>query len=451
MQNTLVFHYEHEVRFSRILRFIIPTYLTSLFNTVYTIIDGIFVSGYVGTNALAAINIVYPIVNVLTGIALVFAAGGSSIAALHIGGNRKEEANRSFSVSIIFSIMLGCLISTCVILNLSAILKMLGASDCTINDCKTYAIFWLAGTPVVIGKELFTYLIRVDGSPTYSFATALTGGILNIVLDYLFIKNLEMGITGAALATMLGLSASFCMGIYYFVKKKKYLTFTFHGLSLKEAFRCMINGLSEFVDQIAIAITTIIFNRAALSFAGENGIAAVSIIMYLQFLFIGIYFGFSMGIATPLGYAYGDKKIKVCKILERYAYRFFMVAPVVIYALTYVLAPLGVSFFAASSSRVFSLAVSGMRIYGLGFLFSGINIFASIRLMAYGKGHLSGLITFLRSFALLVLFLTILPIKFGLYGIWFAVPAAEFLTLFISIPLLKRKPNTSQISVSKKQ
>ena len=199
--------------------------------------------------------------------------------------------------------------------------------------------------------------------------------------------------------------------------------------------------LSEFVDQIAIAVTTIIFNRTALSFAGENGIAAVSIIMYLQFLFTGIYFGFSMGIATPLGYAYGNKRVDVCKILERYAYRFFMVAPIVIYILTYSLAPLGVSFFSDSTSPVFSLAVSGTRIYGLGFLFSGINIFSAIRLMSYEKGHLSGLLTFLRSFVLLILFLTILPVKFGLYGLWSAMPDAEFLTLFISIPLLKWKPS----------
>lgn len=441
MKNTLTFNSEKDVRFSRILHFIIPAYLTSLFNTVYTIIDGIFVSGYVGTNALAAINIVYPIVNILTGIALIFATGGSSITALYIGGNEKEAANRSFSVSFVFSILLGSLISACIIYNLSSILLMLGATDVTLKDCKIYAIFWLIGTPIVIGKELFTYFIRVDGSPSYSFATALTGGVLNIVLDFFFIKILNMGIMGAALATILGLSASFFMGIYYFIRKRNYLVFTLHHLSIKEAFRCMINGLSEFVDQIAIAVTTIIFNRTALSFAGENGIAAVSIIMYLQFLFIGIYFGFSMGIATPLGYAYGNKRVDICRILERYAYRFFMVAPIVIYILTYSLAPLEVSFFSDSTSLVFSLAVSGMRIYGLGFLFSGINIFSAIRLMSYGKGHLSGLITFLRSFALLILFLTILPVKFGLYGLWSAMPVAEFLTLFISIPLLKWKPS----------
>lgn len=217
MKNTLTFNSEKDVRFSRILRFIIPTYLTSLFNTVYTIIDGIFVSGYVGTNALAAINIVYPIVNILTGIALIFATGGSSITALYIGGNEKEAANRSFSVSFVFSILLGSLISACIIFNLSSILLMLGATDVTLKDCKIYAIFWLIGTPIVIGKELFTYFIRVDGSPAYSFATALTGGVLNIVLDFFFIKTLNMGIMGAALATILGLAASFFMGIYYLV------------------------------------------------------------------------------------------------------------------------------------------------------------------------------------------------------------------------------------------
>ena len=257
------------VQFGKLLKFIIPTYLTSLFNTVYTIIDGIFVSAYVGTNALAAINIVYPIVNVLTGIALVFATGGSAVAALHIGGNRKEEASHAFSVSSVAAVLLSCLVSLIVLTNLSTILSLLGATDVTIAGCKTYALWWLWATPVVIGKELFTYFIRVDGSPAYSFVTALSGGVLN------------------------------------------------------------------------------------------------------------------------------------------------------------------------TASPVFPIAVSGMRIYGLGFLFSGINIYAAVRMMAYGKGYFSGLITFLRSFALLLLFLTVLPQKFGLTGVWLAVPAAEVLTLLVAVWFLR--------------
>ena len=436
MENTLIFASEKEVRFGKLLKFIIPTYLTSLFNTVYTIIDGIFVSAYVGTDALAAINIVYPIVNVLTGIALVFATGGSAVAALHIGGSRKE-ASRAFSVSSVAAILLSCLVSLIVLTNLSKILTLLGATDVTIAGCKTYALWWLWATPIVIGKELFTYFIRVDGSPTYSFATALSGGVLNIVLDYILVGRMRMGIYGAALATILGLVLSFLMGVYYFVRMRKSMSITLHGLSAKEALHCMVNGASEFVDQLAIAITTIVFNRTALAFAGEDGVAAVSIIMYLQFLFIGVYFGFSMGMSPPLSYAYGDGKTGVCRKLEWYAHRFFAIAPLVIYALTYFLAPAGVSCFADTSSPVFSIAVSGMRIYGLGFLFSGINIFAAVRMMAYGKGQFSGLITFLRSFALLLLFLTVLPQKFGLTGVWLAVPAAEVLTLLVSVWFLR--------------
>lgn len=177
MENTMIFRSVKEVRFSKLLSFIIPTYLTSLFNTVYTIVDGIFVSEYVGTNALAAINIVYPIVNILTGIALVFASGGSSIAALHMGAGEKEEADRSLSSSFFFSILLGSLISIIILFNLTSMLSLLGARDATMRDCQIYALFWLLGTPIVIGKELFTYFIRADGSPSYSFATALAGDL----------------------------------------------------------------------------------------------------------------------------------------------------------------------------------------------------------------------------------------------------------------------------------
>lgn len=299
MEKLLIFDSAKDVCFQKVLKFIIPTYLTSLFNTVYTIVDGIFVSSYVGTNALAAINIVYPIVNILTGIALAFATGGSAITALHIGGNKKKEADQTFSVCMVASILLECLLSCFIWLHLSDLLKLLGATSLTITDCKIYAFWWLIGTPVVIGKELLTYFIRVDGAPTYSFLTALSGGVLNIVLDYVFVGRLKMGILGAALATILGLLLSFIMGVYYFIKSPNTLHFTWHPLSVKTAFRCAVNGLSEFVNQIAIAITTIVFNRTAMIFAGEDGIAAVSIIMYLQFLCIGVYFGFSMGIAPP--------------------------------------------------------------------------------------------------------------------------------------------------------
>ena len=463
MSQSLLFKNAQEVRFGKVLAFIIPTYLTSLFNTLYTIVDGIFVASYVGTDALAAINVAYPIVNVLTGIALLFATGGSALAALSIGAGKKEETDRAFSVSVIGALLIGCLTAILIILNLSPVLWMLGATDVTMENCRIYSMFWLIATPAVLGKELLTYFIRVDGSPSYSFFLALSCGILNIVLDYVFVGRFGMGIWGAALATVLGIVLSCVMGIVYFIRKAYSvrknndfctsnqcvrddcgLRFTAKGLSIWQGVRCMMNGVSEFVNQLAVAITTVVFNRTAMRYAGEDGIAAVSIIMYLQFIFIGVYFGYSMGIAPPLGYAYGDGRHEVCRKLERYSWRFLMAAQVVIYLMTFCLAPLGVSFFADVGSIVYEMAVSGMRIYGLGFLFAGINIFSAVRMMAYGKGHVSGLITFLRSFALLLLFLILLPQYLDLKGIWLAVPAAELLTagvaLWAFLCLPKREP-----------
>ena len=352
---------------------------------------------------------------------------------------KNDEASRTFSVSMAAAIVIGALVSALILFRLPLILQMLGATSLLMEDCKAYIYWWLFGAPIVVGKEMFTYFIRVDGSPTYSFLTALSGGIFNIVFDYIFIGQLHMGITGAALATFLGLLLSFIMGVVYFVTHPNFLHFTFRGLSIKEAFHSMVNGTSEFVNQLAIAITTVVFNRSALLFAGEDGVAAVSIIMYLQFLCIGIYFGFSMGLSTPLGYAYGDRNFSVCRVLEKYAYRFFAIAPIILYGCTYLLAPIGVYFFASPGSTVFDMAVSGLRLYGLGFLFSGINIFAAIRMMTYGKGYISGMITFLRSFALLLLFLTVLPRFLELNGIWLAVPAAEILTLIVALWTLRKK------------
>lgn len=433
METNTILKTVQDVRIRKIIRFILPTYFTSLFNTLYTIFDGIYVSRYVGTDSLAAINTVYPLVNILTGIALAFATGGSSLASISIGAGKKEKANQTFSVSMICAIVPGCLFSAVVLSNLTSILKFLGATPVTMQDSRIYSYLWLIAAPAAIGKELFTYFVRADGSPRWSFSVAFSGGVLNIILDQIFVAQFGMGIWGAGLTTVLGLAFSCCIGIFYFAIHKKNLNFTLQGLHLALGVRCMVNGLSECIDQIAIAVTTVVFNRTALSLADESGIAAVSIIMYLQFLFIGVYFGYSMGISPLFSYALGNKKPEVCHKLERYSYCFFAVAPIIMYGLTWICAPFTVTFFAGSHSAVFELSLSGMRMYGLSFLFSGLNIFAAIRLTAYGKGQYSGIITFLRSFALLLIFLFTLPKHYGLNGMWLAVPAAEFITLFVSI------------------
>lgn len=252
MENQVIFSSEKSVRFGKVLRFILPTYLTSLFNTLYTIVDGIFVSQYVGTNALAAINIVYPIVNILTGIALVFAAGGSAMAAISIGANNEARARQKFTLCMVLSIGVGTAVSLLMLLFLPQLLAFLGITKPTMSDCKVYAVIWLAGIPAVIGKELFTYFVRADGSPGYSFFLAVAGGVTNIVLDYVFIAR--MGVFGAGLATILGLTLSFSLGLLYFLQYKKYLRPVWKNLQMKIGLKCAVNGSSEFIDQVLVSL-----------------------------------------------------------------------------------------------------------------------------------------------------------------------------------------------------
>lgn len=249
------------VRFIKVLKFIVPTYLTSLFTTLYTIVDGIFVSRYVGTNALAAINIVYPIVNILTGIALIFAVGGSSLVGISIGAKHIEKSNKEFSICIIWSLLIGAIISSIMLLGLNPILKALGATPSIMESCKIYALIWLISFPGVICKEVFTYFIRIDGSPSSSFIFSLFGGILNIILDYIFIGKMGMGIMGAGLATILGILLTCVLGIYYFWKKNNILKFTMKELTIRFLPKCILNGSAEFIDQIAVAITTVAFSN----------------------------------------------------------------------------------------------------------------------------------------------------------------------------------------------
>ena len=434
--------------FGAVLLFALPTWLTSLFNTLYTIVDGIFVSRYAGTDALAAINTVYPLVNILTAAALLFATGGSAIAAIALRSEDQKRADRAFSVSMTVPIVLGICFSAAVLAFFPSVLAFLGATDRTMADCKIYALCWLIGCPAAIGKELLACFIRVDGSPAYSFATALSGGIANIVHDWLFIGVFGMGVLGAGLATVLGLVLSCVMGIIWFMLPGRKLHFHLSGFSLSFTLRLAANGLSECVDQIATAVTTIVFNRAALSLAGEDGIAAVSIIMYLQFLVIGVYFGYSQGISPLLGYGLGRRDYAYCRTLERHSRIFLLVLLPLLYGLTFLSVPVLAGFFAGEGSHVLALSVHGLRLYGLGFLFCGWNIFSAIRLTAYGQGHRAGLITFLRSFFLLLLFLWLLPGLFGLNGVWLSVPCAELLTLPVSFRFLHRDNVGDRIPVS---
>lgn len=427
-----------KIRGGSVLRFILPTYFTALFTTLYTIVDGLFVAACVGTDALAAINVVYPIANVLWGVSLMFAVGGSALAAIALGSGDRKAANGIFSQCLFWGLCLNLGFAAACWIWLDELLLWLGATPATMDYCRSYAALWLLGTPAVVGKELLAYFIRVDGDPGYSFFLSAAGGVANILLDGLFVGLWGWGVFGAGLATVLGLVLSCVLGIWRLAGKRSTFCLAWNRPRLLLAARYGGNGLSEFVNQLAIAATTIVFNRTALRLVGEDGIAAVSIIMYLQFVFLGVYTGGSLGLSPLLSHAMGQGRLDLCKKLESYANRFFLAAPPILCALALWSAPAAVGFFAGDSPAVAELAVRGMRLYSIGYLFAGFNIFTSIRLASYGLGHWSAVVTGLRSCVLLLAALAVLPQFWGTDGMWLAFPVAELGTLAAAVYYARR-------------
>ena len=213
------------MRFMKILRYVLPTYLTALFNTLYTIVDGLYVSYFVGPLALAAINIVYPLVNILYGIGLVFALGSSSLAGLAFGENKEHKASQYFIHAIMTVVVMSLIYTIVIILNLNQVIMFLGGSEQTYQYCQIYSYIWLLFAPIVVIKDVFVFFIRVDGGRFYSFFISVMGGICNIVLDYLFIGIFPLGIFGAGIATVLGLFLSVMLGLFYFVRRRKTICF----------------------------------------------------------------------------------------------------------------------------------------------------------------------------------------------------------------------------------
>lgn len=423
------------ITFFKTIKFIVPTYLTVFFTTLYTIADGLFVARYVGTNGLAAINIVYPLINILQGIALVFAVGGSAWSAIFLGQGKKDRANIIFSSSTILSVLLGILFALATLTFLTPILDFLGATDITKEYGTVYVSLWLWASPMVILKEIFIYYIRVEGKPELSFFFSAMGGVINIVLDYIFIGIMGMGIWGAGIATIIGIFASALMGGIWILKNAVLLKFDFKVFDFKILPKILINGSSEMINQIAIAVTTVVFNKTALEYAGEDGIAAVSIIMYVQFVFLGVYTGYSAGIAPLLSYSFGHGIKEVTEKLKRYSHLFMSIVPIILYIVAYLGAPWLVAVFSERTSEVYSLGLDGMRLYSIGYLFAGISIFTAARFAAFGQGQYSALITSLRSFILLLLFLILLPRLIGFSGVWLAMPVAEGMTVILTISL----------------
>ena len=420
-----------------LLKFTAPTTIMLVFMSLYQMVDGIFVSNVVGENALSALNIVYPIPSIILAISIMLATGGSAIVAKNMGEGKAKEAKQNFSLIIYTGILIGILCTIISLIFIEPILHGLGATELLYQYCYDYLYIMVLFCPITMLQLLFQTFFVTAGKPHLGLVLTVIGGVTNILLDYLFIIQLQMGVKGAAIGTCIGYTIPAVIGLMYFILKRNGTLYLVRPkLRLRMLAHTCINGSSEMVTNLAVAITTLLFNKIMLKYMGENGVAAITIVLYAQFLLTSIFIGFSSGVAPIISYNYGNRNHDQIKKLFKMSMILIGIFSILMYVLSFLFSKPIISVFTSKESITFDITYHGFLLFSISYLFTGFNIFASSMFTAFSNGKISATISFLRTFLFLIASLLLLPLIIGSTGIWFSVPLAELLSLGVSITFM---------------
>lgn len=418
---------------SKLLRFSFPNMVMMLFLSLYTIVDAIFVSNFVGTTALSCVNIVYPIINIELGIGIMLACGGAAIIAKKLGERKVHEACNNMTFIIVLELCFSFFFLIFGNLFIEEIVKVLGATDSMVQMSIDYLSTLLYFAPFYFLQTAFQTFFVTAGKPGVGLMATISGGVANIFLDYLFMGPFKMGIRGAALATGLSYMIPATIGIIFFAFfRKKELVFVRPHYDGHVFFESCFNGSSEMVTNLANAVTTYLYNLVFLKYYGEAGVASITIVLYFQFVLNAILFGYASGIAPIISYKYGENKPAELKKIHRFSLWFISLVSIGSYFISLLSIDAVLNIF-TSDKEVIAISKEGFHLYALGFLMMGISIYASSLFTSLSNGKVSAIISFARTFLFLSLGIILIPMLLGRIGIWLAVPIAEFLGLLVSL------------------
>ena len=424
--------YSKPVTLGNILKFAVPTIAMSVFMSFYTMVDGLFVSNLIGTEALSAINLTAPVIQLVTAISTMLATGGSAVIMKKMGENKPKEAREDFTFLILVNVLVGLVMCALGYSVMDSIFGGMGLSPEVAGYCTEYLSRYLLFTVPILLMNNFTLYLIASEKATLSLVCSVSGGVLNMALDYVFIALLDMGIGGAAVATGMGYSVTAVVGMFVFCRRKSLLHFTRPAFRFKVLAGAASNGCSEMATALVTGIITMMFNWTMLRYVGEDGVAAVTIIMYVLMFASSLYTGYSYGVAPMLSYYYGEKNRQKLKKLVSTSLKVIAVISLATVALSFAATKPLVSIFARPDNPVYGLAVTGNRICTLALLFIGFNIFASGMFTALSNGVVSAVLAFLRSFVFMLITMLVFPMFLGVNGIWLATPAAELMALAVS-------------------
>ena len=364
--------------YKRLLRFVLPTVVMMIVTSVYSIVDGFFVSNIVGKNAFAAVNLIMPLLMALGSFGFMIGTGGSALISKTLGEKKQEQANRYFSMLIMVTIGVGILLSIIGFIWMRPLANLLGASETIIDDCVLYGRVLIVANTFFMLQNCFQSFLVTAEKPHIGLAISVIAGINNVVLDFVFVYILRTGIFGAALATALSQAVGGIVPLLYFSRKNSsLLCFVKTALDFKALKRACLNGSSEMLTNLSASFVGMLYNFQLMRIASENGVAAYGVIMYVNFIFMSFFFGYAIGSAPLVGYHYGAKNIEELKNLFRKSIVLTTIVSIIMTVLGVGLAfPLS-KLFVGYDAELLEMTTNGMRLYSLSFLLCGFNIFGS--------------------------------------------------------------------------
>jgi putative MATE family efflux protein len=420
--------------YRKLLRFTLPTIVMLIFTSIYGVVDGIFVSNFVGKTPFAAVNLIMPFLMAFGTVGFMIGTGGSAIVAKTLGEKNIKNANRYFTMMVQTAVICGILLTIIGLLFIRPIASALGAEGEMLDYCVVYGGILLATLTFFILQNVFQSFLVTAERPNLGLLLTIGAGVTNMIFDYLLIVVFPMGIAGAAIATGISQIVGGAIPLFYFMcPNKSSLRLAPTKIEWSILVKASINGSSEMLSNLSQSLVSMLYNFQLIRIAGENGVAAYGVIMYANFIFTGVFFGYSIGSASIFGYHYGAGNHDELKNLFRKSLCLTGIWSVGLTALAILFSTPLARIFVGYDASLLSLTSHGFCLYALSFLFMGFNVFGSAFFTALNNGVVSAVISFLRALVFQVAFILILPFFFQTDGIWLAISGAEITTLFLTV------------------
>lgn len=427
--------------YKKLLKFVMPTIFMMIVTSVYGIVDGFFVSNFVGKNAFAAVNLIMPVLMAIGAFGFMIGTGGSALVAKTLGEGDKEKANRYFSMLIYITVIFSVVVTVAGYILMPQIANALGASSLIIDDCILYGRILILTIGFFMLQNSFQSFLVTAEKAIFGLVISIASGVCNIVLDFLLVYVFDFGIYGAAAATALSQVLGAVIPLIYFSKKNDSLfRFVKTKIEIKPLLKACANGMSEMLTNLSTSLVSMIYNFQLMKIAAENGVSAYGVVMYVSFIFMAFFFGYAIGVNPIVGYNYGAKNSAELKNVLKKSLLFTGIVAVCMTIISVAFSGVIAKVFVGYDAELCSMTSNAMKLYLLSFLLCGFNIFASAFFTGLNNGRVSAIISIMRTLIFQTASVLILPVFLGINGIWLAIAVAEFITLvFTSVFLVTNR------------